>query len=95
MGRESIKLDDNVLAHLETVIITKLRRGEPFVFTWVIDPSLGSGRMSRWVHPQSDIDFRFEGRQSSSLNPAWVESLMSTANSPGGLRLVPEPASDR
>lgn len=80
-----------MIAHLELVIVAKLRRGEPFVFTWSHDVSLGGGRESKWVHSAADIDFRFDTRARTTINPAWVEALMSSANSPTGLRIVPEP----
>ena len=95
IGRDVIKLDDRVLAHLEAVIVTKLRRQEPFVFTWPIDVSLGSGRVAKWVSASTSWDIRFDNRQSEPLNQAWLKQLMSTANSPGGLKLVPEPSQDQ
>lgn len=41
--------EDRTLAHVEAAIETKLRRGEPFMFTWNIDTAEGSGRTSVWV----------------------------------------------
>lgn len=90
-GNEVVALDDRVLAHLEIVMVTKLRRHEPFILTWTVDPSLGSGRVSRWVGLSTSWDIRFESRPAGPINQAWIEDLMSTANSPGGLRIVPEP----
>lgn len=99
MGRITIdsatlKLDDRALAHLEIVILEKLRRKEPFFFTWAYDASVGSGRESRWVHPQVHLDFRFDTRFPPELNRRWVKELMHTANSPNGLYLVDEPSDD-
>ncbi|OAH50284.1 hypothetical protein [Microbacterium oleivorans] len=91
IGKASVKLDDRSIAHLELVIVAKLRRRESFVFTWRHDVSLGGGRESKWVSPESDIDFRFDSRARTMINPAWVEALMSSANSPAGLWIVPEP----
>jgi hypothetical protein len=90
-GSETVTLDDRLLAHLEVVMVTKLRRREPFILTWTVDPSLGSGRVSRWVGVSTSWDIRYQSRSSGPLNPAWIERLMATANSPGGLRIVPEP----
>ncbi|MEV5040612.1 hypothetical protein [Microbacterium sp. LMI1x-1-1.1] len=91
IGSASVKLDDRLIAHLELVIVTKLRRHEPFVFTWSKDVSVGGGRESQWVQPSSKIDIRFDKRAKIPINPAWVEALMATANSPSGLYVVPEP----
>lgn len=87
----TVKLDDRLTAHLELVIVSKLRRHESFVFTWLKDVTDGSGRESKWVHPGGHIDFRFDDRARIPINPAWVEALMSSANSPAGLHVVPEP----
>lgn len=86
-----MKLDDRLIAHLELVFVTKLRRHEPFIFTWTKDVSVGGGRESKWVQPSGDIDIRFDSRARIPINPAWVEALMATANSPSGLYIVPEP----
>ncbi|MCM3695419.1 hypothetical protein [Microbacterium oleivorans] len=93
-GAETVTLDDRLLAHLEVVMVTKLRRREPFILTWTVDPSLGSGRVSRWVGVSTSWDVRYHSRSTGPLNPAWIESLMATANSPSGLRIVPEPEPD-
>jgi hypothetical protein len=33
-GRMNLCIDDHVLAHVQVVILTKLRRHEAFAFTW-------------------------------------------------------------
>lgn len=91
-GAVSVDFDDRVLAHLQIVIGQKLRRGEPFHFTWRNNPSLGDGRTSVWLHPGAALIYAFHGSRQPSLNRAWLEALTATANSTGGLQLVPEPA---
>lgn len=86
-----VELDDRVLAHLQVVIGQKLRRGEPFFFTWRNDASLGDGRTTVWLHPQAAIVFKFHGSRQPTLNRTWLEALTHTANSGSGLYLVPEP----
>ncbi|MDY7541863.1 MULTISPECIES: ATP-dependent DNA ligase [unclassified Cryobacterium] len=83
--------DDRILAHIQVVIGAKLRRGECFYFTWRDDPSGGDGRSTIWLHPAIPLAFKYFGGRSPSLNRDWVEALMLTANSSGGLQLVPEP----
>lgn len=82
--------DDRVLAHLQVVIWAKLRRGEQFAFTWV-DAQRTGGRTSVWVSPSISLSFDYYGSKMPALNAAWVEALTKSANSPGGLMVVPEP----
>ncbi|GAA1936169.1 hypothetical protein GCM10009775_30080 [Microbacterium aoyamense] len=83
--------DDRVLAHLQHVIWAKLRRGEAFPFTWTDPNRAGIGRTSVWLTPHATLSFQYFGGRIASLNPAWIEALNKSANSPAGLSLVPEP----
>ncbi|WP_341936165.1 ATP-dependent DNA ligase [Microbacterium sp. LWO14-1.2] len=83
--------DDRALTHLQIVIMAKLRRGEPFMFTWINDAREGGGRTTAWLHPKADLVFRFQGSAHPDINRAWIEALTEAANSPAGLRLLPEP----
>ncbi|WP_194396411.1 ATP-dependent DNA ligase [Microbacterium atlanticum] len=91
-GAVKVDFDDRTLAHLQVVIGSKLRRGEPFHFTWRDDVSVGDGRTTIWVHPRSVLVYKYYGSKKPQLNPAWIDALAHTANSPSGLYLVPEPA---
>jgi hypothetical protein len=86
-----VNFEDRALAHLQVVIATKLRRGESFNFSWVKDPSVGSGRTTIWMHPAIPLVYDFDGSRHPSLNRDWIDDLMTTANSTTGLVLVPEP----
>lgn len=88
---EVIEFDDRVLAHLDMVIIAKLRRDEKFTLTWE-NPSGDCERSTIWLHPAIPLQFKFESRERQPLNKAWLEELMNTANTGAGLRIVPEPA---
>ena len=90
-GMIKVEVDDRTLAHLQVVIGNKLRRGESFNFTWREDKSIGDGRTSIWVHPYATIVYKFHGSRPITLNRAWNEALMFTANSANGLYIVPEP----
>lgn len=92
--QESTRVDfeDRLLLHLQTVIGSKLRRGESFYFTWRNDPSIGDGRTTVWINPRSTLVYKFYGSRLPHLNRAWIEALAYTANSPTGLYVVPEPA---
>lgn len=86
-----VEFEDRLLSHLEHVMTSKLRRSESFTFTWREDVSVGGGRTTVWVHPQSVLMFKFHGSRSPRLNPLWLQALMHTANGPHGLYVVAEP----
>lgn len=91
-GTVTVDFDDRLLMHLQTVIAAKLRRGESFLFTWVDDDSAGDGRTTIWLHPHTLLTFKYFGKRPAALNRSWMEQLMLTANSAGGLHVLPEPA---
>ncbi|WP_405373002.1 ATP-dependent DNA ligase [Microbacterium sp. Ld14] len=81
---------DRDLAHVHRVMLSKLRRGEGFHFSWKDDMSLGDGRTTVWVHPDISLVCRL-GRQISDFNPHWLDELAIAANSVEGLTFLPEP----
>lgn len=86
-----IDFDDRLLAHLQVVIGAKLRRGESFQFSWATDMAEGSGRNSIWLAPEIPLAFKYNASRPPALNIMWIEALMTTSHSTGGLRIVPEP----
>ncbi|SEN96252.1 ATP-dependent DNA ligase [Cryobacterium sp. TMT1-3] len=86
-----ITFDDRALMHLQIVISTKLRRRESFIFTWTDSPDEGSGRSAIWLDPTSTLYYRYFGSRTPSVNRDWIEALMLSANSAGGLVFVAEP----
>ncbi|GAA2905350.1 hypothetical protein JOD62_000920 [Microbacterium keratanolyticum] len=90
-GSVKTEIEDRALTHLQHVITAKLRRGEPFSFSWKEDSSVGGGRTTVWVHANSSLVFKYYGSRQPSINRAWIEALAFTANAPTGLYLVPEP----
>ena len=86
-----IDFDDRALAHLQVVITAKLRRGEPFTFSWVHAPTSGSGRSAVWLHPAIPLFYRFRGTRQPSINREWVDLLMQSSNRPGGMVFIDEP----
>jgi hypothetical protein len=88
----SVEFDDRVLAHIKVVIVSKLRRGESFTFSWEIPASMGSGYSSIWLHPSIPLQFQFSGSREPALNRRWLEELNQSANTPAGLRVMPEPS---
>ncbi|KQX06919.1 MULTISPECIES: DUF7882 family protein [unclassified Leifsonia] len=92
---KQIHFDDRLLAHLQLVIATKLRRGESFNFSWKTDPSEGSGRTTIWLHPAIPLLYEFQGSRQPSINRVWLDELMASADSVTGLQVIPEPREDR
>ena len=84
--------DDRVLAHLQVVIGAKLRRGESFYFSWKDDARVGNGRTTIWMHPTVPLVYKYFGSKMPMLNRLWIEALTLSANTAGGLQLVPEPS---
>jgi hypothetical protein len=91
-GGVKTEIEDRSLSHLQLVITAKLRRGEPFSFTWREDPSVGGGRTTVWIHAGSSLVFKYHGSRQPSISRDWIDALAFTANSPSGLYLAPEPA---
>jgi hypothetical protein len=87
-----VEFDDRALVHLQLVIGSKLRRGESFFLSWNDPVSVGGGRSSVWLHPAIPLFFTYDGGKTPSINRAWVEVLIASANSGHGLLLSAEPA---
>ncbi|MFT2690571.1 hypothetical protein [Clavibacter zhangzhiyongii] len=85
------EFDDRLLAHLQLVIGAKLRRGEAFYFSWRDDVEVGDGRTTIWMHNSLPLVFKYHGSRVPPINRKWVDALMTTANSPGGLLIMREP----
>lgn len=86
-----VQMEDRLLAHLQIVMIAKLRRQESFAFSWKDPAQSGDGRSTVWLHPMVSLRFKFSGSRPPSINPAWVATLTASANSGSGLHVLPEP----
>jgi len=84
----SFELPDRTLAHVEFVVLAKLRRNESFAVT--IDEPAG-GRQRIWVSPAATLRFQFDGPV-TGINRAWLEELIDSANTAAGMHITPEPA---
>ena len=85
-----LDIDDRLLAHLKIVILTKLRRGESFAFSWENEPAEGSGRGTIWLNPSIPVEFSFYGGRRPAINRTWLQALTGTVER-GELHAVPEP----
>jgi hypothetical protein len=85
-----IHIEDRALAHLKVVIATKLRRSESFTVSWQHPVGEPRGRSTVWLHPSIPLRFVFDEPEPPQLNRDWLERLAHSANSTGGITLVPE-----
>jgi hypothetical protein len=46
------------------------------------------------MHPALPLRYKYLGGRIPAINRAWIEALTATANSTGGLQVVPEPELD-
>lgn len=85
-----IGIEDRALAHLKIAITTKLRRGESFTLSWRHADDQPRGRSTLWLHPSIPLRFVFDEPEAPELSRGWIEDLMRSANSTGGIQLIPE-----
>jgi hypothetical protein len=85
-----IHIEDRALAHLKIVIATKLRRQESFTLSWRHPEGEPGGRSTIWIHPSIPLRFTFDEPEQPQLNPRWIDDLMQSVNSTGGILLVDE-----
>lgn len=90
-GAVTMNVEDRTLAHLQSVIGAKLRRGEAFHLSWKHGAEQCT---SVWVHPRCSLIYAYAGVEKEHLNLAWVDALANAANSSGGLYVVAEPAEE-
>lgn len=87
---EEIHIEDRALAHLKVVIATKLRRNESFTLSWRHPDGDPAGRSTIWLHPSIPLRFTFDEPEEPPLNPSWIQDLMQSASSTGGIGLIDE-----
>jgi len=88
--RVVIQIDDRTLAHLQIVIVVKLRRGESFLLSWRDAATVGAGRSSVWLNPGIPLYFKFAGGRTPAINPDWIERLARSAEGAQGLVIIGE-----
>lgn len=89
-GTARITFDDRVLAHLEVVIVNKLRRKESFAMSWREVQTNGDGRSTIWLDVALPLRFRYEGSRAPQLDREWIARLADSASSSTGLIVTDE-----
>ncbi len=79
--------DDRTLAHLQIVIVHKLRFGEAFCFSCVS----GGEPTTLWLSPGIPLLFEIAEPTGIPINRAWLLALERSARTVQGLRVVDEP----
>ncbi|MFY9714685.1 MAG: hypothetical protein WAK00_14555 [Microbacterium sp.] len=87
---DPVQIEDRALAHLKVVIATKLRRNESFTLSWRHPEGHPRGRSTIWLHPSIPLRFVFDEPEPPPLRPEWIQAMATSANSSGGITLVPE-----
>ena len=85
-----IQIDDRTLAHLQIVIVNKLRRGDGFLMSWKDSPAVGDGRSGIWLDRTIPLRFKFEGSRVPNINEEWLAELTMSADSSRGLVVTKE-----
>jgi hypothetical protein len=86
-----VEFDDRLLAHLQIVIIGKVRRNESFLMSWRDSSETGNGHSAVWIHPAQNLYFKFSGGRSAAINQEWLSQLTDSANSARGMLITKEP----
>ena len=86
----AIEMNDRTLAHVKIAIVQKMRRAESFTFSWVHTGDEPAGRSTIWIHPAIPIRFEFLSPVQPELNTKWIEAILRSASTTGGILLTPE-----
>jgi hypothetical protein len=89
-----IEIDDRTLAHLKVAVVQKLRRQEAFTVSWQHPPGTPGGRTTLWMHASIPLQFEFIEPEAPELSMEWIEEILRSANSSGGIQLVREAMPD-
>ena len=87
---EQFAFDDRMLAHLQIVIGTKLRRGENFFLTWAVPAEAGAGRHSLWIDNGVPVHITYSGSRAPQINREWIEELI-LSSATGAVHLTDDP----
>ncbi|TXK19582.1 hypothetical protein [Homoserinibacter sp. GY 40078] len=87
---QAIEMDDRTLAHLKVAVVTKLRRGESFTLSWTHADDQAPGRTTIWMHESIALRFEFGELTPPVLHREWIEEILRSANTTGGIQLTKE-----
>ncbi|TQJ30104.1 hypothetical protein [Microbacterium sp. SLBN-146] len=78
-GSEAIVVPDELLAHVQALVTTKLRRSESFTLSWkqASDPTVG--RSTIWLHCSIPLRFEFDTADAITLDRGYLSELAESA----------------
>lgn len=79
------QVDDELMAHLRTVMVTKLRRNESFPLTLTTEAGQAE---TLWIHASIPMRFVTECEEEEPLDRSILVAMMNAANSARGLDLT-------
>jgi hypothetical protein len=85
-----IEMDDLLLAHLQVLTISKLRRGEAFSLSWTEEIEGTDAARSIWLHQQVELLWEYDGVRPTKLDPRQLENMATQSASNGGLNVGDE-----
>ena len=89
-GPDQLDFDDRTLAHLQIVIVAKLRKNESFILTGAMKSPSGCARYAAWIDCGVPIFFRYDGSKPITINRSWLDTMMEHSYTVTGLEVMPE-----
>ncbi len=86
----TVHIEDRALAHSEGRDLDQAAPRESFTLSWRHRDDEERGRSTLWLHPAIPLRFVFDDAEPTTLSREWIERLADSANSSGGIMLVPE-----
>ncbi|RUR00952.1 ATP-dependent DNA ligase [Labedella endophytica] len=85
-----LRIDDDLLTHLEYVIVQQFRRGESFLLSWIdgANDRDTSVQRSLWLSPSIAVGFEFDSADPVPLQLGWASALSAASGSTEGLRIM-------
>jgi hypothetical protein len=90
-GNAVAAFDDRTLWHVQSVLLSKLRRREIFTMTWDVEIDGAPARNTIVISDSIPLQFTYSATESIPLNREWIEQMVVHMNSTGNLRLIVEP----
>jgi hypothetical protein len=85
--RTPLHLGDRLLAHLEIVITSKLRRGEGLLLSWVQPAEATHRRGTCWITSATELLYLYESADALAIDRDELERLSVESNSSRGIQL--------
>jgi hypothetical protein len=81
-----IVVDDRLLAHIEVVVLSRLRRNNAFALRWA-ETGERPGRRTIWIHQGTDLCFEYDQAEQDELDRELLDQLAKAADSNTGINL--------